>query len=90
MMQSQKLPGLRDVGLSQIKLDFINQDDFRDKPQTSHVTMRSDTGKSSKFETENMIAGSYLRNDGNKDNKFTFGFISGDTESEASDGKNEK
>jgi hypothetical protein len=65
-------------------LDFTNQlsDDVQDK---SMMSKRGEVGKSSKFETENTIAGSYLRNNGNKDQKFNFGFISGDSESETSE-----
>lgn len=83
LMQSQKLPGLKEVGLSHIQIEFPNQpsDDAQSKSMSKH----GDPGKSSKFETENTIAGSNLRNNGNKDQKFNFGFISGDSESEASD-----
>ena len=53
--------------------------------QSKSMSKHGDPGKSSKFETENTIAGSNLRNNGNKDQKFNFGFISGDSESEGSD-----
>ena len=49
------------------------------------MSNRGKGGQSCKFETENTIAGSYLRNNGNKDQKFNFGFISGDSGSESSE-----
>lgn len=82
-MQSQKLPGLKEVGLSHIQIEFPNQP--ADEMQGKSISKHGDPSKSSKFETENTIAGSNLRNNGNKDQKFNFGFISGDSESEASD-----
>lgn len=77
------MPGLKEVGLSHIQIEFPNQPS--DDMQSKSMSKRGDPGKSSKFETENTIAGSNLRNNGNKDQKFNFGFISGDSESEASD-----